>query len=194
MRWITLLSLSLFLFPTSNRAYASERIGFVDLRKALNSVEDGRFAKKKLKAKKSRYQKLLSKAQRALKREKKTYDARATILRGRAKRKAQLSLQKKFLKLQQLYAKLTRKLAREESVETRKIFRKMERIIRGIARENRLILMLEKTESSILYAPASMDFTNELIRRYNRIYGKKGVKTSRRKRRKKRRRRKRRKK
>ena len=196
MRWISLGLLSLFLIPAP--AEAAIRIGYVDLRKALNSVEDGIAAKKRLKMKKSSFQKKLSRLQKRhrtelvhlpqsrlqkqLKRAKKSYDSRAAILRGNAKRKMQARLQKKFLTLQRTYTKLTRSLAREESVETRKIFRKMEVIIRRIAKENKLYLMLEKTESSVLYATPSMDYTNELIRRYNRLFAGKGKKRKRRRR------------
>tara|TARA_B100000609_G_scaffold197698_1_gene195607 strand:- start:4477 stop:5043 length:567 start_codon:yes stop_codon:yes gene_type:complete len=180
MRWISLGLLSLFLIPAP--AEAAIRIGYVDLRKALNSVEDGIAAKKRLKMKKSSFQKKLSRLQKQLKRAKKSYDSRAAILRGNAKRKMQARLQKKFLTLQRTYTKLTRSLAREESVETRKIFRKMEVIIRRIAKENKLYLMLEKTESSVLYATPSMDYTNELIRRYNRLFAGKGKKRKRRRR------------
>jgi outer membrane protein len=162
-----------FVFPLSAQA-VSRRVGYVDLRKALNEVEDGRMAKNKLQQKKSTYQTKLNDAQEMLKKEKKLFDRRSAILRGEAKRKAQMTLQKKFMELQQMYTKLTQELARDEAQETRVIFRKMEGIIRSIAEENRLHLVLEKTESSVLYALPAMDYTNDLIRRYNRIYGKDG--------------------
>lgn len=158
------------LFPL-NAVAAKNQIGYVDLRRALNSVEDGRFAKNKLKKKKADYQKKLNSAQIALKKAKKQFDARRTILRGAAKKRAQQDLQKKFFKLQKMYSSLTRVLAKEEAIETRKIFKKMEAIIQGIAKENNLILMLERTESSVLYARPGMNFTSELIRRYDKIYG-----------------------
>jgi len=188
MRWI-IFSLVFLLAPISS--YANNRIGFIDLRKALNGVNDGRIAKDKLRKKKKRYQKELTRLQKALKKEKKKYDVRAAILTSKAKRRWQLKLQKKFITLQRKYTLLTRTLAREESIETRKIFRKMEVIIRGIARENKLILMLEKTESSVLYALPDMNYTNELIRRYNRIYNSKGKKRRKKRRRRRRRRRRR---
>ncbi len=191
MRW-TLLLACLYFFNLTP-AFADIRIGYIDLRKALNSVHDGKAAKKVLKAKKSKYQKLLNKRQNALKREKKLYEARSTILKGQAKRKAQLKLQKKFFKLQQEYTQFTRKLARSEAIVTRQIFRKMEVIIRAIAKQNNLYLMLEKTESSVLYALPEMDYTSELIRRYNRMYpkGSKGKRVRRRRKRRRRRRRRR---
>lgn len=174
MRWSFFLALIL-LFMASPVS-AQIRVGFVDLRKALNSVEDGIKAKEKLTTEKTNYQKTLDKRQQQLKREKQVYESRSTILRGEAKRKAQMELQKKFFELQQEYTKFTRDLARSEAVETRKIFQKMEVIIQQIARENNLYLMLEKTESSVLYALPEMDYTSELIRRYNRLYH--GKKTS----------------
>ncbi len=152
----------------------AKRIGYVDLRKALNEVDDGRAAKNKLQEKKGTYQSKLNEEQEKLKREKKLFDRRSTILRGEAKRKAQLKLQQKFLELQKMYSNLTRELAQEEAKETRVIFRKMEVIIRQIAEKEGLDLMLEKTESSILYARSGMDYTNELIRIYNRQFGRGG--------------------
>jgi Skp family chaperone for outer membrane proteins len=157
-----------------NPVYAEIRVGYVDLRKALNAVEDGRKAKSELQSKKDKFQQMLNKKQTELKREKELFDSRTAILRGDAKQKAQVELQKKFFSLQQLYTSLTQDLAKEEAVATRHIFQKMEVIIQQIARENNLYLMLEKTESSVLYALPGMDYTDELVRRYNRIYGKGG--------------------
>lgn len=165
------------------------KIGYINLREALNNVYDGKQAKAKLKQKKAQYQKLLNKEQRALKRAKKMYERRLAILRGPAKRREQVKLQKKFFKLQKKYTALTRQLARAEALETRRIFRKMEVVIRSIAKDYSLTLMLEKTESSILYATKDMDYTSELIRRYNKLYEGKGKKRRRRKRRRRRRKR-----
>lgn len=187
----SLLVACFFLVPMIAKANA-KRIGYVDLRKALNEVDDGRHAKNKLQKKKSVFQTKLNAEQEKLKREKKLFDRRATILRGEAKRKAQLKLQQKFLQLQKMYSTLTRELAQEEAKETRVIFRKMELIIREIAEKEGLDLMLEKTESSVLYARSGMDYTNELIRLYNKRFGggRSGRRVSRGKKRRRRRRRK----
>ena len=40
-------------------------------------------------------------------------------------------------------------------------------IIQQIAKEKKYDLVLERTESAILYARDDMDLTNELIKRYN---------------------------
>lgn len=189
MHWKLCLGLLLVFIPLQEAS--ALKIGYINLREALNSVDDGKAAKAKLKKQKSRFQRLLNREQRALKKAKKLYERRLAILRGPAKRREQVKLQKKFFKLQKRYTKLTRKLARSEAVETRRIFKKMEVVIRSIAKDYGLTLMLEKTESSILYATRDMDYTAELIRRYNRIYKGRGGKRRRKRRRRRRRRRRR---
>jgi len=188
MRWFMVIIFALLPLTTVEAAI---RIGYVDLRKALNEVEDGRYAKRKLLKKKKKFQKELGSAQKKLKKAQKRYKALAKILKGRAREKARFKLQREYFQVQRLYTKRTRELARSEAVETRKIFAKMQMIIKKIAQENGLILMLEKSESSVLYAKAQMNYTSELIRRYDRLFGNK-KKKRRRKRRRRRRRRKRR--
>jgi outer membrane protein len=49
----------------------------------------------------------------------------------------------------------------------------MSRILQTMGRDQKWTLILEKNESSVLYSEASLDLTNELIRRYNAGEGKK---------------------
>lgn len=146
------------------------KVGYVNLRKALASVGDGQAALARLRGKKKALQRRLNKAQKALMAEKKKFDKTRTILRGEAKRRLLGKLQRKFLDLRRKYATWTRQLARAEALETRKIVAKMQPIIRTIALRYKIDLMLEMKQSGILYAPSGMDFTNELVRRYDARY------------------------
>jgi outer membrane protein len=179
---LLLLGLIFTCFPLSSAM--ATKVGYVNLRKALSSVGDGQAALNRLRGKKKALQRRLNKAQKALMAEKKKYDKTKTILRGAAKRRLLAKLQRKFLDLRRKYATWTRQLARAEALETRKIVAKMQPIIRTIARRYKIQLMLEMKESGILYAPSGMDFTNELVRRYDARY--KGKRKIRRKRRRKR--------
>lgn len=79
-----------------------------------------------------------------------------------------MELQQEMAELQQLYVEMQRDLAQKEGEATQKIFKKMEGILRAIATEKGYDLILEKSESSVLYAKDSMDLTNELIKRYDK--------------------------
>ena len=44
-------------------------------------------------------------------------------------------------------------------------------IIRGIAEAEGFTFVFDKSESGLLYAPDSLDITNELVRKYNAKHG-----------------------
>src|SRR5438270_11979098 len=58
-------------------------------------------------------------------------------------------------------------MAQSVQKELKKIFEKMDPIIAGFAQRDGLTMMFEKTDSGLVYAPASLDITNELVRMYN---------------------------
>ena len=65
-------------------------------------------------------------------------------------------------------------MAQSEQKELKKIFEKMDPIIASFAVRDGLTMMFEKTDSGLVYAPASLDYTNELVRAYNDKYPGKG--------------------
>lgn len=160
-----LLGLSLVSAPVF--AQDVKKIGYVDLQRALNSVEEGKKAKAKLKKEFESKQKTLTKKQNEVKNLKQSLESGAEMMTDQAKRKKAIELQQQMASLQQLYMEMQRELAEKESKATQKIFGKMETIIAKIAEDKGYDLVLEKTESSVLFAKDSMDLTDELIKRYN---------------------------
>lgn len=164
------------------------KIGYVNLRYAVRNVQDGKKAQAKLKRMRAQYQKTLNKDRKKLETARKLYMKRRALLRGKAKKREEVKLQKMIMKIQQRYRVLMRKLTLAERQEMGVILRKMQAILKTIIRDKGIQLMLEKRGSSLLYAPKGYDHTKELIRRYEKVFAK-GKK--RRKKRKRRRRRKR---
>ena len=50
---------------------------------------------------------------------------------------------------------------------TRGIFDKMAAIVREIAEADGFTMVFERNDAGLVYAPPSLDLTNELIRKYN---------------------------
>jgi len=146
------------------------KLGYIDMQKALNEVNEGKNAKAKLKRDFDDKQATLDKKQDELKRLKDDLDKQSLILKEDQKRERMAELQQKFIELQTLYQKLQKELSEREMTITKEIFEKMESIIAKIAEDEKLTMVFEKSEGRILYAPSSMDFTNELIRKYNSRY------------------------
>ncbi|MBI5527843.1 MAG: OmpH family outer membrane protein [Deltaproteobacteria bacterium] len=148
-------------------AEAEAKFGFIDMQRALNEVEEGKKAKAKLKKDFDEKQSILDGKQDELKKLKDDLDKQQLVINDTAKRERMGELQQKFMELQQLYGKLQKELSEKEMGLTKEIFDKMEAIIAEIAQKESLTMIFEKNESRILYAPSSMDFTNDLIRKYN---------------------------
>ncbi|MEW5854391.1 MAG: OmpH family outer membrane protein [Myxococcota bacterium] len=167
MRNIALpLALSL-LIPVA--AHAEEvKIGYVDVQRALNEVEDGRQAKAALKKEFDEKQRILDEKQEELRVMKEELDKQGMMLSPEAKQEKLNDFQKRMLEMQQLYFNLQRDLSTREAEMTRGIFERMNRILNQIAEEEGYTVILERNESSILYARPHMDLTNELIRKYNK--------------------------
>ncbi len=145
---------------------SSLKVGYVDLQKALTSVEEGKEARKRLKQDYQSKQQKLNQKQKEVKKLKKELQQQSAMLSEEAKRKKQKKLQKKMQELQQTYMTLQRDLSKKEASETKEIFKEMRGIVEAIADEKGYDLVLEKKRSSVLYANDAMDLTDELIERF----------------------------
>ena len=172
MKRILTLALAFALGPVAHfgvgprAAHAEIKIAYVDLQRALEETDDGKRAKAKLKSDYEKKQKDLDARQEELKKMKADIDKQATLLKPEALQQKQQELQTKLVGLQETYMRLQKDLQEKEATETRKIFDRMQAIIQGMAQSEGVTYVLEKN-SGILYAPPSMDLTNELIRKFN---------------------------
>lgn len=145
----------------------SPKIGYVDLQRALNNVEEGKAAKAKLKKDFEAKQQQLTKKQEEVQKLQQSLESGGEMMNDEAKQKKATELQQEMAGLQELYMEMQRDLAEKEGEATKRIFGKMEKILAGIAAERGYDLILEKSESSVLFAQDSMDLTDELVKRFN---------------------------
>lgn len=169
--WIP-LALALAVGATPAVASAESKMAFVDMQRALQEVEDGQKAKKKLEKMKKDRQVQLDQEQENLKKMQENLQAQAQFMKEDVRRGKEEELRKKLGEVQLLYAKLQKELAQEEAKLTQDIIIRMGNILREIGERDKLTMILEKTDSAILWAPSHLDLTNELIRRYNSGEGK----------------------
>lgn len=148
-------------------ARADFKAGYVDLQRALTMIEEGKEAKRRLQQVLDQKQKDLDKEQEALKKEKDILDKQAAMMSEETRNQKQLELQKKLFELAQRWEKGKAEMANKERTELQGIFQKMDPIIAQIAEREGLTMVFEKTDSGLVYAPAQLDLTNELVRMYN---------------------------
>jgi outer membrane protein len=153
--------------PAAAQAQVQEKMGYVDLQRALNEVEEGKAAKARLKERFDRSQAQLDKEQKALQAKKEELDKKRMAMDEATLRKQLEELDRELVRVSGLYAKLQKELSDEERKATGEIFAKMRQVIAQIAEQEGLTFVFEVNESGLLYAPPALDLTNELVRRYN---------------------------
>jgi outer membrane protein len=158
------LLLAAVLAPAAARA--EQKIGFVDLQRALNEVDEGKAAKavlkkdfdekqKQLDAKKTEFDKLTA-----------DFEKQAVVMSEAAKRDKAQELDRRARELQGVFMQLQKDLSDREREATKGIYDRMAVIVREIAEAEGFSIVLEKG-AGLVYAPTSLDLTNELIRKYN---------------------------
>ena len=160
--------LACLLLVAPRLAHAAElKIAYVDLQRAFAEVDECRAAKARLEQIRDAKQKEIDKEQDALKKEKETYEKQMATMTEATRGQQGSELQKKFLDLQQRFEKGRAELAQNERETLGGILAKMQPIITSIAQRDGFTMVFEKTDSGLLYAPPSLDLTNELIRLFN---------------------------
>ncbi|MBK7863047.1 MAG: OmpH family outer membrane protein [Archangiaceae bacterium] len=156
-------------------AFADLKVGYVDLQRALTEVHEGIAAKTKLKADLDKKKADFEAEQNKLRQDKEVLDKQGPMMSEEVRNQKFAELQKRLFDLTQRAEKLQMEMAQNEQRELKKIFEKMDPIIASFAQRDGLTMMFEKTDSGLVYAPASLDYTNELVRTYNDKYPKAGA-------------------
>ncbi len=162
--FLALSSSSLMAAETTGSAF---KVGFVDLQKALQSVDAGKTAKSDLEKKVTAKRTELEKAQAALQQEAEAFEKKAALLSDAEKQKKQVELQKKFAELQKSASESQMDLQKHERELTKPLIDELRAIIEGIGRDKNLQLVLEKNEGAVLYSQGGEDLTEAVITKFN---------------------------
>jgi outer membrane protein len=160
----TTLLLALALAPAL--AAAEQKLGVVDLQRALNEVDEGKAAKALLKRDFDEKQKQLDAKKAEFDKLQLDLEKQAVVMSDAAKRDKAADLDRRARELQGLFVQLQKDLSDREREATKGIFDRMAVIVREIAEADGFSVVLERG-AGVVYAPTSLDLTDELIRKYN---------------------------
>ena len=159
-----------FVLAAPSVVRAELKLGYVDLQRALQEVEEGRAAKARLQGMVEAKQKEIDREQEGLRKEKELLDKQASAMSEETRVQRQTELQKKIVELTQKLEKGRQDMGTKERSELQAIFAKMDPIIATLAQREGMTMVFEKTDSGLVFAPPSLDLTNELVRLYNDQY------------------------
>lgn len=162
-------ALALFLALVPVAASAEQKIGYVDLQRALNEVDAGKAAKALLKKDFDEKQKQVDAKKTEFEKLQADFEKQSMVMSEQARKEKGQDLERRARELQVLFANFQKDLSDREREATGGIFSKMSQIVAEIAEADGFSIVLEKN-GGLVYAPSSLDLTNELIRKYNARY------------------------
>lgn len=147
---------------------ADMRVGYVDLQKALQSVDAGKRAKDKLEKAVAAKRAELEKRQKDLQKEAEAFEKKSAIMNEAARAKKQAELQRKLVEFQRGAQESQLSLQKEERDLTKPLIDELRKIIEVLGKEMKFSLILEKNEGAVLYAQTGSDLTDEVVSRFNK--------------------------
>ena len=147
----------------------TQKIGYVDLQKALNLSSAGKEAKEKIKTKVQTYDAEVRERQEELKKLKDDLEKQAMLLSEEARNAKERDYQQKVKDYQRFTKDIQETLQQTDADLTRKILESLLKVVQEVGKSEGYTLVLEKTESSIVYADESIDISDEVIKAFDKL-------------------------
>lgn len=155
-----------FAAPTQVRAL--ERVALVDLQRCLLETTQGTKGKKDLEATFARGQSQLDKKTEDLKKKYEDLMAKRAMLSEDEIARRQQELVVKDQELQQLYQQLQEDVGTKEAQLAEKIYKNVAVIVKDIAAEEGLQIVVVRSPATVLYTSPKLDITNRVIVAYDK--------------------------
>jgi len=164
----TLIAAALLLLFCFGTVHAAEvKIAYVDMQKALNVSEAGKEAKEKINVRVKEFETLLDARKADLEKLQAELEKQSLLLSEAARGEKERSYQQKVKEFQRFTKDAQEELQQQDADFTRSILRNMMTVVQSLGKKEGYSLILEKTESSILYASESIDITDAVIKAFD---------------------------
>lgn len=143
------------------------KVGFVDLQKALNLSQSGQAAKEQIKQKVESYDAQVKAKQGELQKLKEDLEKQAMLLSEEARGNKEREYQQKVKDYQRYAKDIQEELQQADADFTRKILEQLFEVVQDIGKKEGYTMILEKTESAMLYGDSSIDLTDKVIQAFD---------------------------
>ncbi|MBW2622365.1 MAG: OmpH family outer membrane protein [Deltaproteobacteria bacterium] len=170
LKRVVLVSLAVTLFlgldtvatPLAVQAAEVVKIGIVDVQLVITTSTKGQAARKKLLAKAERMRKDLALRKAEIEKSKLELERQASVLDPEIKYQKEKTLQRKIRDFEDQYRDFNEEMKRDEFQNTQPILAAINQVIVSIGKERGFTIILEKRRSGVLYAPDTLDLTEEV--------------------------------
>ena len=152
--------------PSAQTANAT-RVGFVDIQRVLARSAAGVAAREQLEKEKAAMQKQVDSQRAELEKMRDDLEKKGQLLSADARREKQELLERKVRDARRLVDDLQNTLQKKEEAMLAKVLQDVSGLIQKVGKEKGYALVLERQRSSVLYASADADLTDDIIRAYD---------------------------
>jgi outer membrane protein len=150
----------------------TKRMALVDLQRVLLETSQGKAAKKELEQAVAKSTARLERKSADLHKSYEDLQAKAAMLSETELMRRQQELMATEQELQQLYTEAQDDLAKKEGMLMDKIYKNAAAIVKAMAAEESIEIVLIRSELTVLYANPQLDITNKVIVAYDKKFQK----------------------
>lgn len=154
-------------FLTVSSAFAENKIAYVDLQKALNFSAEGKAAKETISAKVKEFEGEIEGKKAELQKLKDELEKQAILLSEQARSDKERDYQQKLKDFQRFTKDAQDELQRSDADYTRQILEKILKVVQEVGKKEGYTVILEKSESSLLYADGKIELTDKIIKAFD---------------------------
>ncbi|MBW2092317.1 MAG: OmpH family outer membrane protein [Deltaproteobacteria bacterium] len=143
------------------------KIGVVNIQRVINDSQKGKIEKEKLIKKFEKMRKDLDLRRAEIEKAKLELERQASILAPDVRYDKEKTLKRKIRDFEDHYRDVNEQMKREEIKSTKPMLEQLSKLITKYGQEKGYTLILERTRSGVIYAPGSIDLTNEIIKLYD---------------------------
>ncbi len=164
-----LVSITVFIFMTAGLVFAQEnvKIGYVDMKKVMNDCKAGKAALDKLEKNAKEKQTKIDKEKKKLETMQADFEKKAAGLTDKERQSKQKDFQDKVQAFQKMVSQSQQEFNEMQAEFTKKVFNDMKATIAGIAKADNYTIIIEKTDTSVLYAKDGIDLTEKVMEKMN---------------------------
>ena len=145
----------------------AQKIGYVDLQRALNLSKAGIAAKEQMTAQVQRYEGEFRTKQQEVLRMKEDLERQAALLSDAARSDREREYQRRVTELQRFQQDIQEELQQQDAEFTTRIINELFDVLQKLGAESGYTMIIEKNEGAIVFADPGIDLTDELIKAYD---------------------------
>ena len=157
------------LFPFSASGSDPLKIGVVDLQKCMAGSVEGKRVFEELKKKKDVMQKKLDNRQNALLQLKEKIEKQSVMLSPDARENQQKDFERQRREFKYIYDDLSNEMRKAEAETMKKMLKELGKIVSSVGEKGNYDLILERTNSAVVYLNNAFDITDKVTKAYNDI-------------------------